>query len=170
MQCLAGPWIRLRHSSSEAQSEKRVPGRKPLHRIIQLPPTASACAGIPMALSACAAYQQFLSTCVRHNGRRLPSMTVVAKLAGSNVLTERDVVDHALIFSCLIKWPMSAITTQDLLDLWGFLEAHSCDAILGSVNFVVSHSPAKETWVLPFSDDRLWSPQRPESGSCTRRR
>ncbi len=116
VQCLAGPWIRLRHGSSEAQSEKRVPGRKPLHRIIQLPPTASACAGIPMALSACAAYQQFLSTCVRHNGRRLPSMTVVAKLTGSNVLTERDVVDHALIFSCLIKLPMSAITTQDLLE------------------------------------------------------
>lgn len=74
-QCLAGPWIRLRHGSYEAQSEERVPGRKPLHRIIQLPPTASACTGIPMALSVslshCAAYQPFLWKCVRHNSRRL---------------------------------------------------------------------------------------------------
>lgn len=28
----------------------------------------------------------------------------------------------------------------------------------------------KETKVLPFSDDPLWSPQKPKSGSCTRRR
>lgn len=39
--------------------------------------------------SHCAAYQPLLSTHVRHNSRRLPSMTTFAKLTASNVLTER---------------------------------------------------------------------------------
>lgn len=94
MRCLAGPEIRLRHGSTKAQSEERVPGRKLLHRIIQLPPTVSACVGIPVLLSA------------RHSQRHLPNVTLYTppKPAGCNVLTGWGVADHLWFFhmSCCL--------------------------------------------------------------------
>lgn len=169
VQCLAGPWIRLRHGSSEAQSEKRVPGRKPLHRIIQLPPTASACAGIPMALSACLSL------------RRLPTVPLYTSDTTAEDCRAWPRLQNSLHLTFLqngCSWPCSDLlmchkmptVSNYYTRLVPYLKLTTMIQSLDQSTPWFLTLLQKETKVLPFSDDPLWSPQKPKSGSCTRRR